>query len=60
MSIIEFLILKGETELEKHNISIYEDDTIDSVKNKLSLKINVKNIEHYYLFYKKKGNFKSI
>ena len=54
MSDIEFVILKGESEIEKHVISIYEDDTIENVKNKLSLNINVKNVEHYYLFYKKK------
>jgi len=54
MSDIEFLILKGESEIETHVISIYEDDTIENVKNKLSLRIDVKNIEHYYLFYKKK------
>ena len=54
MSDIEFVILKGESEIEKHVISIYEDDTIENVKNKLSLNITVKNAEHYYLFYKKK------
>ena len=54
MSDIEFLILKGESEIETHVISIYEDDTIENVKNKLSLRIDVKNIEHYYLFYKKR------
>ena len=54
MSDIEFVIIKGNTEIEKHIVSIYEDDTIENVKNKLSSKLNVKNIEHYYLFYKKK------
>ena len=33
MSDIEFLILKGESEVETHVISIYEDDTIENVKN---------------------------
>jgi hypothetical protein len=54
MSNIEFVILKGNTQIETHTISIYEDDTIENVKNKLSLNITVKNVEHYYLFYKKK------
>ena len=53
MSDIEFLILKGDSEIETHVISIYEDDTVENVKNKLSLRLDVKNIEHYYLFYKK-------
>lgn len=53
MSDIEFVILKGDSEIERHVISIYEDDTIENVKNKLSLSITVKNVEHYYLFYKK-------
>ena len=55
-SIVQFIILKNNEEIDKIDIPIYLDDTIENVKCKISDKLEIKNIESYYLFYKKNVN----
>jgi hypothetical protein len=52
MSTFTFVLLHKDNTSEKHNVDIYLDDTIENIKTKLSAKLDVKNIQHYYLFYK--------
>ena len=50
----EFVILKNKTETRiVLDSEIYADDTIDHVKHKLS-RVLKKNVNNYYLFYKKR------
>jgi hypothetical protein len=51
-SVLKFIILKNNEEMQNIDLEIYLDDTIENVKCKLSQKLNIKNIENYYLFCK--------
>ena len=50
-----FKLLDDNKEIDSFSLEepIYLDDTIENLKYKLSKKLPVKNIKHYYLFYKK-------
>ena len=54
MNTIDFIVLHKDNTTETHKVSVYLDDTIENVKTKVSENLDVKNIQHYYLFYKKK------
>jgi chemotaxis protein histidine kinase CheA len=49
---IEFVLLKNKKETPI-TLDVHIDDTIDNIKNKLSRVLD-KDINHYYLFYKKR------
>ena len=50
----EFVLLQNKTETPiVLDLKIYADDTIDNVKHKLS-RVLKKNVDNYYLFYKKR------
>ncbi len=52
---LTFSILSNENEvMYTHNINVYNDDTIEQVKYKLSNYLDNKNIKSYYFFYKTK------
>ena len=50
---LNFIHINQETK-ESYTLSIYNDDTIDNVKSKMSRILKVTNVEEYYLFVKKK------
>ena len=52
MTDVEFVLLKNKKETPI-TLEVHIDDTIDNIKNKLSRVLN-KDINHYYLFYKKR------
>ena len=49
---VQFTVLSNTNDV--YDIEVYLDDTIENIKYKLSLEIEDKNINSYYLFYKKK------
>jgi hypothetical protein len=51
---ISFVILSMNNEvIDKHILEIFNDDSIQQIKYKLSTVITNKNIKSYYFFYKK-------
>ena len=51
---ISFSILSPNNDvIDKHDIQLYNDDSIQQVKYKLSTLITNKNIKTYYFFYKR-------
>ena len=50
---VTFILLEQNKERERKIVQIYKDDTLENVKYKLSEQLDSKQIEGYYLFYKK-------
>ena len=50
---VTFILLERNKEKDRKIVQIYKDDTLENVKYKLSDQLETKQIEGYYLFYKK-------
>ena len=50
---VTFILLEQNKEKDRKIVQIYKDDTLENVKYKLSEQLVSKQIEGYYLFYKK-------
>jgi len=50
---VTFILLEQNKEKDRKIVQIYKDDTLENVKYKLSEQLETKQIEGYYLFYKK-------
>ena len=50
---VTFILLEQNKEKDRKIVQIYKDDTLENVKYKLSEQMTTKQIEGYYLFYKK-------